>query len=191
MSPMPLLCANACNRGDDTVGRQAAGPLMDRSQVARMLSSLPIGSEQMTEVYEAVSASSDNGYDEEYMMADLLTVPGAGVGSGRQAASKAAAAYGTPLKDMIADYLAVRLRSGTKAGADDVQRYLDELMESEMQIYWPYSENWDGESLPLITFDPGDGSESNYAYVVSGSGGGYVVTDSVFVDENGQKSIFL
>ena len=179
-----LLCANACNRGDDTVGRQAAGPLMDRSQVARMLSSLPIGSEQMSEVYEAVSASSDNGYDEEYMMADLLTVPGAGVGSGRQAASKAAAVYGTPLKDMIADYLAVRFRSGTKAGADDVQRYLDELMESEMQIYWPYSENWDGESLPLITFDPGDGSESNYAYVVSGSGGGYVVTDSVFVDEN-------
>ena len=37
--------------------------------------------------------------------------------------------------------------------------------------------------MPVITFDPGDGSESNYAYVVSGSDGGYAVTDSVFVDE--------
>jgi hypothetical protein len=117
------------------------------------------------------------------MMSDLLTVPGAGVGSDKAAASKAASAYGNPIKNLIEEYLSARLPARSKAGADDVQRYLDALMESGMQIYWPYSELWDGETIPLITFDPGDGSESNYAYVVSGSDGGYAVTDSVFVDE--------
>ena len=177
-----LLAANACNRGAEAVGPGSEGA-MSKREVARMLSCLPIGSEQLSEVYEAVSASSCNGYDEEYMMSDLLTAPGAGVGSDKAAASKAASAYGNPIKNLIEEYLSARLPARSKAGADDVQRYLDALMESGMQIYWPYSELWDGETIPLITFDPGDGSESNYAYVVSGSDGGYAVTDSVFVDE--------
>ncbi|MCR5519111.1 MAG: hypothetical protein K6F21_02150 [Bacteroidales bacterium] len=179
-----LLAANACNRGADAVEPAPGAELMSKSQVARMLSSLPIGSEQMSEVYEAVSASSGNGYDEEYMMADLLTVPGAGVGSDRALASKAAAAYGTPIKSLIEDYLAARIPASTKAGAAEVEDYLESLKSSGMQIYWPFSELWDGESLPLITYDPGDGSESNYAYVISSAGGGYEVVDSVFVDEN-------
>ena len=132
-----LLAANACNRGVEAVGPGSEGA-MSKREVARMLSCLPIGSEQLSEVYEAVSASSCNGYDEEYMMSDLLTVPGAGVGSDKAAASKAASAYGNPIKNLIEEYLSARLPARSKAGADDVQRYLDALMESGMQIYWPY-----------------------------------------------------
>ena len=33
-----------------------------------------------------------------------------------------------------------------------------------MQIYWPYSENWDGKDLPIITFDPEDGAKTNIGY---------------------------
>ena len=36
--------------------------------VARLLSALPIGTEQVGEVHDAVSSSSANGYDEEYTM---------------------------------------------------------------------------------------------------------------------------
>ena len=144
-----------------------------------MLSSLPLGSEQLREVYDAVCTSSDNGYDEEYMMADLLTVPGAGVGT----KGTKAGAYSVPIRSMIEDYLAARTSTSTKAGAADVQKYLDGLKESGLQIYWPYSEEWDGETMPLITFDPANGSETNYAYVVSGESGRYEVTDSVLVDE--------
>ena len=41
-------------------------------QVARVFAALPIESSQMSEVYEAVCSSSENGYDEEYTMAQLF-----------------------------------------------------------------------------------------------------------------------
>lgn len=175
-----LLAAGACNRGGVSVEKIDKDGLMTRQEVARMLSSLPLGAEQLREVYDAVCTSSDNGYDEEYMMSDLLTVPGAGVGTKN---TKAGASYSVPIRSLIEDYLAARVSASTKAGAADVQRYLDGLKESDLQIYWPYSEEWDGETLPLITFDPENGSETNYAYVISGESGRYEVTDSVLVNE--------
>jgi hypothetical protein len=181
-----LLCAIACNRGEDTVESGRPLALMTRRDVARMLSLLPLGSDQLREVYDAVSSSTANGYDEEYMMSDLLTAPGAGVGDVRGKSRKQL--YSTPIRSLIEDYLASREASSTKAGAADVQRYLDELIDSGMQIYWPYSELWDGSTLPLITYDPGNGAESNYAYVITSTDGGYEVVDSVFVDENVAKS---
>ena len=177
-----LLSASACSRGVETAEATATEGLMTKREVARMLSSLPLGEEQVAEVYEAVYSSSSNGYDEEYMMADLLSSPGSGVGDRGVKSGKST--YRTPIKSLIEDYLAEYTSGTTKAGAADVQRYLDDLKDSGMQIYWPYSEKWDGETLPLITFDPGNGAESNFAYVIKESGtGGYVVTDSVFVDE--------
>jgi len=146
--------------------------------MARIFSQLPIGNEQLDEVYEAVNSSSSNGYDEEYMMSDLIGNPGAGVGTKAVESS-----YSNPLRDMLADYLQQNYAS-TKAGAGDVQAYLDELAASEMQIYWPYSENWDGSSFPIITFDPGYGATSNVGYEISYTDDGYKVVDSVYVDEN-------
>ena len=178
-----LLSATACNRGSETVETVGSGSLMSRREVARMLSCLPIEEAQLNEVYRAVSSSSSNGYDEEYMMADLLTVPGAGVGDDRTRAAASASAYSAPMKSLIAEYISRKTSSLVKSGAADVQRYLDDLRDSGMQIYWPYSENWDGETLPLVTFDPGNGAESNFAYVIGHAGDGYDVLDSVFVDE--------
>ena len=34
------------------------------------------------------------------------------------------------------------------------------LKESGLQIYWPCCEDWDGETIPVITFDPGTIRES-------------------------------
>lgn len=187
MAAMVLCAAAACGRDSDVVmvNGEGAGNALTRRDVARMLSCLPLQKPQLEEVYDAVSSSLSNGYDEEYMMADLLTSPGTGVGEKSKASSRAS--YPSPIKSMIEDYLASMTSGSTKAGAADVQKYLDELMESDLQIYWPYSEEWDGETLPLITFDPGNGSEANYAYVISRDEDRYVVTDSVFVDENVAK----
>ena len=137
-----------------------ADELCSMQGVARMLAALPIGEEQLAEVYNAVSSSSANGYDEEYMLCDLLSSPGAGVGDDPDTRSAAKARYSLPLRDMISDYLASYI--ATKAGEKDVQEYLDELSASGIQIYWPYSEEWDGKQVPLITFNPGYGAESNY-----------------------------
>ena len=136
----------------------------------------------MGEVYDAVSASTDNGYDEEYMMCDLFTVPGAGVGSAALA-SKAGFAgadtkgYDRPLRDLIREGL--EARAMTKAPMMTVDEYLDALESSDIQIYWPYSEEWDGKTFPVITFDPNDGSETNVGWKMNAEG----LLVEVLVDE--------
>ena len=148
--------------------------------VARIMSRLPIDAGHLAEVYDAVSSSSGNGYDEEYMMADLFNSPGTGVGGG---SSTKAGGYDNPLRDLFVEYLSRELPV-TKSTQSDVEAYISALTESGYQIYWPYSEDWDGETFPIITFDPGYGAESNYGYEVRIDSRGAHVVDSVFVDES-------
>ena len=147
----------------------------DLPSLARMFASLPIGLEQVREVMDAASSSAGNGYDEEYTMRQLILSPGSGVGDKETKAG----GYERPLRDLIAEYL----ETETKAGARDVEEYMNALSESGLQIYWPYSDDWDGEELPIITFDPGYGSEYNYGYKLGRDENGFHVVDSVYVDE--------
>lgn len=147
-------------------------------QVARIFAALPLESPQLQEVYDAVSSSYGNGYDEEYTMKKLLTAPGSGLGDIK---TKSKYNYKT-MKDLLTEYL--YSQRGTKAGVDDADVFLKELEESDLQIYWPYSEAWDKESMPIITFDPGYGSEYNYGYKLSYDRLGKLVVDSVYVDES-------
>ena len=103
------------------------------------------------------------------------------MGDSPQTRATKVAGYKAPLRDLLSDYLANRY--GTKAGAADVERYINALSESDMQIYWPYSEEWDGTSFPIVTFDPGYGAESNYGYEVRIDAQGAHVVDSVIVTE--------
>lgn len=190
MKPILLPCAAvailiSCGHGPETpADLPDVQETLSLRGVARMLASLPIGQGQLEEVYNAVNSSSGNGFDEEYMMSDLVDSPGSGVGESEETKALTRAAYDTPLRDLIAGYVEATASPSTKAGAADVQAYLDALASSGMQIYWPYSEDWDGEQLPLITFDPGYGAESNYAYEIAPVAGSYEVVDSVYVDEN-------
>ena len=141
--------------------------------LAVMFASLPMGTEQLREVYDAVGHSSGNGYDEEYTLDSLLLRPGAGVGPGTKAQPA-----GTPLRDMVRDYLEVH--AATRSGVGDLMVL---IAESGYQLYWPYSDSWDGESYPVITFDPGYGAESNYGYELSPGPSGAIITDTLTVDE--------
>ena len=175
-----LLLLASCNEGKNGLDpEERAGGIFTMSDVAKILSELPLESEQLLEVHDAVSASSGHGYDEEYMLTDLFEAPGAGVGD--QGEPTKAGGYRTPLRELFADYFARKY--ATKAGAADVERYINALSESDMQIYWPYSEDWDGNSFPIVTFDPGYGAESNYGYEVRIDKGGAHVVDSVLVTE--------
>lgn len=176
----------ACDPG--VLDREVPEPAMDSvslPDVARLLSALPIGGEQLSEVHAAVSASSRNGYDEEYTMRDLFESPGAGVGDRTGKGSGAAAQYDAPLRSLIETY--VRERYRTKAGETDpaaVQAYLDALAASDAQIYWPYSEEYDGKSLPVITFDPGGDATANVGYRTRVDGSGKRTVEEIVVDED-------
>lgn len=167
----------ACSR--DAVSPVPAAPVTTLAEVAEIMSELPYELEHLLEVYDAVGSSSDNGYDEEYMMADLFESPGAGVGDAH--AGTRAASYSRPIRELFAERLASRL--ATRSGASGVEEYIGGLSSSDIQIYWPYSEDWDGETLPIITYDPGYGAETNMGYVLEYGPEGAEVVDSVLVDE--------
>lgn len=172
--------ASAC-RGSDAVEPQSPESGFSLEEFAGILSALPMDRSHLGEVFDAVCASSENGYDEEYMLADLVGSPGAGVGDG-VFRSKAAPRYDRPLRDLLSDYFEANPSAvPTRAGSSEA--CLRMLEESDMQIYWPYSEDWDGETFPIITFDPGDGSEYNYGYQAVRGEDGSVEIQSVYVDE--------
>lgn len=134
--------------------------------VARILSELPMDASNYSEVHDAVSSSSGNGYDEEYLMSSLIESPGAGVGESHPYTR--ATAYSRPLKDLLAEYFSQH--PSTRSAEAGVQACLDALGSSDMQIYWPYSENWDGKTPPVISFDPESEEDTNYGYEISASG---------------------
>jgi len=175
-------CDDKASVEDATEPQAVAVELQD---VARILTAVELGQEQLREVHDAVSFSSGNGYDEEYTMSHLFGSPGAGVGD--DVATKAEASYSRPLRSLIEDYL--RGVAGTRAsGADggvsstdgaasvpglsgvSAEEYIAALSSSDVQIYWPYSERWDGEEAPVITFDPESETEVNTGYAVNADG---------------------
>ena len=145
--------------------------------LARLFSALPLEKEHLEEVFDAVGSSCGNGYDEEYTMSCLIDEPGRGVGE-KPGTRAGKPSYRKPLRDLIRDHLNGSAR--TRAGAEDL---LAALAKTDFQLYWPYSSDWDGESFPVITFDPGSGLETNYGYEVSVGPDGARIVDSVYVDE--------
>ena len=157
---VPVSCEHVDHTGEINDPEARIIPLED---VAKLLSALPIETDQMTEVHDAVSSSDGNGYDEEYMMRDLLSVPGTGVGDEAMGKSMSTRSYSRPLKELIAEQLSTRIKS-SDGSVLSPEEYLDALEKSNMQIYWPYYRNWDGKEWPIVTFDPGNGAEANVGY---------------------------
>lgn len=147
-------------------------------EVAQVFASIPIEQCHVEEVHDAVSSSSGNGYDEEYTMINLFSSPGSGVGDAE--GTKSDDKYRQPLRALIQQYL---LSTKSTGGLPDPQRWLDELVSSDIQIYWPYSNNWDGVAFPVITFDPEDDSEVNIGYHITVTEDGKRVIEEVIVDE--------
>lgn len=186
LSAVFCLATLSCEVLDDDIERHVTdidSNYVELDEVARILASLPLQQEHMDEVYDAVSSSSGNGYDEEYTMKNLFESPGMGVG---ETQTRSGSAYKVPLRSLIEDHL--RSEMLTKSSVEgtqvvDCDTYIRYLMESDVQIYWPYSEQWDGESLPVITYDPEDGSECNEGYRMVQGNDGVLRMETVMVDE--------
>ncbi len=178
---LPLAVCASCEELDDNPETHVkTEEYVELNEVAELLAGIPIRQGHIQEVHDAVSASSVNGYDEEYTMSMLFSSPGSGVGD--TADTKSAAKYQEPLRALIEQHV---LSSATKssAGIPDPEKWLEELMSSDIQIYWPYSDRWDGEALPIITFDPEDDSDVNIGYRIYEDSDGRRHVDQVVVDE--------
>lgn len=142
-------------------------PQVSKSDLASVLSSVPLDLDQVWEVYDAADASDINGYDEEYTFKNVVQAPGYGVGDDKLPAKSyvQTKSYSRPLRDLIFEYY-----SSSKAGVGPLsgqtsnvqpQDYLEALEKGDLQIYWPYHAQWDGKTLPVVSFDPGFDAEAN------------------------------
>lgn len=158
------LCFSGCEEIDDDIEKHCSDNAGSVSlyDVAVLLSEVELGREHLTEVHDAVTSSSGNGYDEEYMMRDLFSCPGAGVGDPE--ISKSAKDYPNPLRLLIENHLKSKETTRSSGIFMSAEEYISVLESSDIQIYWPFSENWDGKEYPVITFDPEDKSETNVGY---------------------------
>ena len=177
---LAVLSLSSCEIVDNVPDEDTVMQAVELAEVAEILSRLPLENAQVEEVYMAVTSSSGNGYDEEYMMKDLFERPGTGVGDSDV---KSAGTFTVPLRDLIEDYVYSRpaVRSGRETM--DPEAYLSALVQSDIQIYWPYSEKWDGRTMPVITFDPEDGSDVNTGYRLFVDDDGFRRVEEVIVDE--------
>ena len=154
------------------------------SEVSYILASVPLTCKQVEEVYDAVTASASNGYDEEYTMKNLFSAPGAGVGDEE---TRSSVGYDEPLSRLIREHIMnmERTKSSVSMTVDRLgaEGFLEALEESDIQIYWPFSENHSSDMLPVITFDPEDGSEVNIGYRMIDGGDGFRYVEEVMVDE--------
>ena len=174
----------SCDRPQPDPAPDGPIPPLTLQGVAELFSSLPLSADHVREVKDAVASSLENGYDEEYMMRDLLESPGAGVGA--VGTSTRAETYAHPLRDLIRDCLSDRVRTRSEDGNPDasVEAFLDALSGSGMQVYWPYSEDWDGVTMPVITFDPASKAVANVGYErVTGPEGTPVVREITVTEE--------
>lgn len=183
--PVVLAVASACEVVDNDmekhVDTQNDSSYVGLQEVASILSAVPLEGEHLYEVHSAVTSSSGNGYDEEYTVRDMFSVPGKGVGENQTRSTKI---YDNPLKSLIENH--VRSEAFTKSAGEarNAEDFLNALMSSDIQIYWPFSEDWDGSALPVITFDPEDGSEVNIGYRIEVNDDGSRRIREIAVDED-------
>lgn len=159
-----IVCSACSKAGGNAVENNgnAGNPPVTKEDVARLLSSGGLTEEHLHEVHNAVSASSDNGYDDEYTMRNIFGCPGAGVGDDKVKSAPAPAEYANPLRELFREHFSRRTKAGNGTSAEEL---LDYLQNSDIQIFWPESEGWDGVTMPVITFDPMDGSVSNKGWI--------------------------
>jgi len=163
-----LACSkNASAPGSNEESVKESNPQL--ADIAVLLSSVNIGPEQLKEVHDAVCSSSKNGYDEEYTMNSLFESPGSGVGD--DILKSEVKSYSKPLRDLIFNYLSNEsVKATTKGEGLSPEEYVKYLTEGDAQIYWPNSDEWDGVTMPVISFDPLTDVTSNVGYYMDSFG---------------------
>ena len=173
LAAVTALISTSCDRVDRP-DPSKPGPItvngsvsdLSAESVARMLSGLPLTIVQVREVFDGVCSSASNGYDEEYPFSNLISKPGTGVGD-EQLQTKSVTEYPEPLRDLLS--AATEEIPATRSGS-----FLEALSDSGLQIYWPYSEDWDGKSMPVITFNPDDAASGTAVRLPDGSNVGFL-----------------
>lgn len=168
MTIISVCCAVSCEKIDNTPKESPEPELVRAEEIAVMLGGTRLAEEQVREVFDAVNASIDNGYDEEYTLQNIFRSPGSGVGDEMLSKSAAdARTYTHPLREVFTEYFSKPTKG---PGSVSAEEYLDYLKRCDLQLYWPFSDSWDGKTMPIITFAPENGAPTNIGWFMNDKG---------------------
>lgn len=167
-----IVSLSACNSSDEMlIEVQKDNNLVrkisyDTKEIAQLMTSIPLTSDVVSEVFDAAQDGIENGIEESYYLAEVF-------GETTKSATRSGAG------SLLARELCNAMK-GTRSNNLNEKMLQDE----DYQIYWPYSDRWDGVSQPVITFVPEDVTQLwNYAYKQTEHG-----VDTIVVDEDYMKS---
>lgn len=167
------LIFNSCQNEDTPVQEaitQTQSEAKSFNEVATLLTTLPLDGEIYQEVHQAVETSLNYGLDEEYRFKEILDN------------SENSKVFNlTKSNKSLGALIRSHISQQTKTQQTDAyNKLIDLMLKSDMQIYWPYSEDWDGTTAPYITFAPDNfEQEWNYAFRRNQTGG----IDTVLINE--------
>lgn len=142
----------------------------DSKVIADLITSIPLTEDIVNEVFSAVTDGLENGIEESYYFADILS---------ESSTKSATRSNGSESK------LGSEIRRLLNTTRSNSEIDADILEYGDYQIYWPYSEDWDGKTKPVITFVPEDDSQLwNYAYKQTENGIETIIVDEEFMEKN-------
>lgn len=152
---------------------------LEQKELALFIAELPMKKDQYHEVFDAVTTASEDGLEEAYYFTEIL--------ASKPITNKIVNSYkskskykrvGELMKEFyLQDSKYKKLTNNKKKTVSTLN--LEKIANSNLQIYWPYSENWDGRTAPAITFAPeNENQEWNYAYKKTERG-----IDTIIVNE--------
>ena len=140
---------------------------MTRSQAVDILKNMNFDHALSEEIHGCVTNSLASGRDEYVRLSELMS---------KETRSGGQSLFATRLINLFMDKYITR-----SIEAEDM---LKELTNSDFIIYWPYSEDWDGEELPTLVAAPDNEDATEAIGVKIIQGGGEVSYEDVLVDED-------
>lgn len=128
--------------------------------------------EIFSEIHSAVNVSLTTGLDEQYRFKDILYPSESKIPSLK---SSKTSDFGTKFKN------AIQTNSLKSSLLTDIETF---ILNEDVQIYWPYSEEWDGVTEPVITFDPIVDADENIGFRKVTQQDGSIRIDTVIVNDD-------
>jgi hypothetical protein len=175
-----LFITNACSEEDISgfEDKSNVGLTTEQIQQKENLNSIALtvvniadSKEIFNEIHSAVSISLNTGLDEQYRFKDILYPTESKIPSLKSSAIN----FGTKFKD------AIRKDKLKSSSPENIEAF---IISEDVQIYWPYSEEWDGFTEPVITFDPIVDIDENIGFKRIVQPDGSIGIDTVIVTDD-------
>lgn len=170
---MTLMTALACEKSTDNLNLVEHKAFhieeSELNDVALMLTEIGLDDDICNEVHSSVRTAIDKGLDEDLYFRELWM--------DSDEVKVKSYTDESILKSRLNEYFMKNISTKNTEG--------NFLKDSNIEIYWPYSENWDGKTKPVIAPVPvGQECDTLYGYKVISLPNQNIEIDTVLVDDN-------